>query len=398
MIFPLLDIANDAGDRVHLNAAGNAVVAASLIASGKLTTINSKRRSPYKSTDGNIVTTGDVLHLGWEVQRVPNYVMKRDTLNNEVPSIIHDDNSQLVISTKPITQTTGISSARVNVDGAIYASGSDGFIGIRDRTTSDAFGYISQGGVFQNLVNGTGKWFLDVNGLVAIGTNPAITGRARGIFNIWEDRTFPNSQAGKGLGFNLDNNTYSQASATLMDTVSIASFGIPTLQGNGSATTYTNPATLTIDGEPTAGTNTTLTTPWAFKVKRGNSYFGGKIFNPGADSVGTATGGYYFKDAATGEVKITAAPTGQVTLKGTLNWTPGSVGAGSSTSTTVSITGAVGGDGVIVTKVSGGYSNGEIYDAWVSAPGVVTVRVHNVSGGSANYSTATDYNVIVIKY
>jgi hypothetical protein len=85
-------------------------------------------------------------------------------------------------------------------------------------------------------------------------------------------------------------------------------------------------------------------------------------------------------------------------LKGTLNWTPGSVGAGSSTSTTVSITGAVGGDGVVVTKVSGGYSNGEIYDAWVSAPGVVTVRVHNVSSGGATYGTATDYNVIVIKY
>jgi lysophospholipase L1-like esterase len=121
----------------------------------------------------------------------------------------------------------------------------------------------------------------------------------------------------------------------------------------------------------------------------------GKVSIATVDSTATAPNMLY-QDPASGLIKKTAAPA--VTLKGTLNWTPGSVGAGSSTSTTVSITGAVGGDGVVVTKVSGGYSNGEIYDAWVSAPGVVTVRVHNVSGGSANYSTATDYNVIVIKY
>lgn len=84
-------------------------------------------------------------------------------------------------------------------------------------------------------------------------------------------------------------------------------------------------------------------------------------------------------------------------LKGSTNWTPGIVAAGSSTSTTITVTGAVVGDPVTVSKKAG-YSNGEIYDAAVTAPNTVTLRVHNVSTGSANYNTAEDYNVIVLKY
>jgi hypothetical protein len=87
----------------------------------------------------------------------------------------------------------------------------------------------------------------------------------------------------------------------------------------------------------------------------------------------------------------------QVHLKGTTNWTPGVVAAGSSTSTTITVTGAAVGDPVTVSKKSG-QSNGEIYDGQVTAPNTVTLRVHNVSTGSANYSSSADYNVIVLKY
>lgn len=86
-----------------------------------------------------------------------------------------------------------------------------------------------------------------------------------------------------------------------------------------------------------------------------------------------------------------------VALKGTTNWTPGVVAAGSSTSTTLTVTGAAVGDPVTISKLAG-YSNGEVYDAFVSATNTVTIRVHNVSTGSANYSSAADYNVIVLKY
>lgn len=89
---------------------------------------------------------------------------------------------------------------------------------------------------------------------------------------------------------------------------------------------------------------------------------------------------------------------GVLVLKGTVNWTPGVVAAGSSATTTVTVTGAALGDPVTISKASGAYSNGELYDAFVSATNTVTIRVHNVSTGSANYSSAADYNVIVLKY
>jgi hypothetical protein len=85
-------------------------------------------------------------------------------------------------------------------------------------------------------------------------------------------------------------------------------------------------------------------------------------------------------------------------LKGSTSWQPGIVSAGSSTTTTISVTGAALGDPVTVSKASGAYSNGELYDAFVSAANTVTVRVHNVSTGSANYNTTETYNVVVHKY
>jgi hypothetical protein len=112
--------------------------------------------------------------------------------------------------------------------------------------------------------------------------------------------------------------------------------------------------------------------------------------------------------AGTGTRMVTADASGNISvddpvtsfakvLKGTINWTPGVVAAGSSTSTTITVTGAAVGDPVTVSKKSG-QSNGEIYDGQVTAPNTVTLRVHNVSTGSANYSSAADYNVILLKY
>jgi hypothetical protein len=99
-------------------------------------------------------------------------------------------------------------------------------------------------------------------------------------------------------------------------------------------------------------------------------------------------------DSATYRVPSSFVP---LILRGSTTWDPGSIGANSSTTTTISVTGAVLGDPVTISKTSGAYSNGELYDAFVSATDTVTIRLSNGSGGTFDITSAT-FNVIVLKY
>lgn len=101
--------------------------------------------------------------------------------------------------------------------------------------------------------------------------------------------------------------------------------------------------------------------------------------------------------AEQGRIKKITTGNLRVGLNGTTTHGFGSIANNSSATTTISVTGAVDGDYVLVTKpVSSGWSNGESYTAWVSGPDTVTVRQNNNSGGSVDFGSQT-INVKVIK-
>lgn len=101
--------------------------------------------------------------------------------------------------------------------------------------------------------------------------------------------------SGSGAKLNISSYTHTDliSAASAVNTHgSFSLFGASTLAATNTSVTYTNATTLYIAGAPTAGTNVTITNPYALFVNSGSSYFGGNITLPN-----TSGGIAYFNTA-----------------------------------------------------------------------------------------------------
>lgn len=86
-------------------------------------------------------------------------------------------------------------------------------------------------------------------------------------------------------------------------------------------------------------------------------------------------------------------------LSATANLTWGAIGAGASADQTITVTGALANDRVIL-GLPDGLVSGLIPFAWVSATNTVKIRIHNITGGSLtpHAGAATPYAVTTVRY
>ncbi|MEM2159358.1 MAG: hypothetical protein QXN55_00175 [Candidatus Nitrosotenuis sp.] len=108
-----------------------------------------------------------------------------------------------------------------------------------------------------------------------------------------------------------DNSTVASGSQTQMAVASILS---QTFAATNTAVTYTNGSTFYIHDAPTAGTNVTITNPYAFYVNAGNSYLGGNLTTSGTiTSSSTVQGTRLISTVTTGTAPLTVSSTTAVT-------------------------------------------------------------------------------------
>lgn len=298
----VLDAIYNSGDGVHPNQAGQNVVYSLGVASGLLTVQSPNRRSPYQKFGGGITAIGDSLATVYKFERGANNVLRMDDSLNIKPSFIFHDASKLMISAN-LTAATHFTGALLDVDGAIAMGGPGAIFVFRDQANPSNYHFqYSNSNTFRFGYNGADHSYIDAAGKWKIGEDNGTT--ISSTFHIRKSRTAVN-QGITGVGLALDTATYTftPGGYTFFSHASVAS-PLITMASSGG---FMDATTLYVGDAPRVGGSASNLRSWSL-------YIVGKTRLGTTDSVGTATGGYLFQDAATGEVKRTNVTGGITTL------------------------------------------------------------------------------------
>jgi len=220
-----LDIRSTSSLHAHFSSTGT------LIGGGAGVTDRSQRLSHFH-TIPNYNSTGDLGGIGY------GFSVASATYNNATT-----------------LRSGAITSFNTLVGGSGYTNGTYTGIALTGGTGTGATANItvSGGAVTVVTVNASGSGYTSGNTLSA--ANTIIGG-------------------GSGSGFSIN---VAIVASNVVAAASFVSFGGGTMTSTTPGVVYSNFSTLRIAGPPTAGTNSTITKPWAFRVESGASYFGGSI-------------------------------------------------------------------------------------------------------------------------
>lgn len=271
--------AYDAGDGVHLNAAAHSVIYSTIVASGKISTISTNRRTSVRTKDPNLRAIGDSIALAFDWSRLANNIPKVNSSYNVTGSMLWDNGSNVIASTS-VQPTAPHANSRLSVDGLFSTFSTAGAWRLYGRSIStDFYEFYHNSSTLLLSFNGTDGAGFGTRGQFRVGSMTGISS-SNMTAQIDIKGTLPFSSSSPGFAGHLlrvDSNTINYTGAgTGLGNTTANSFGdaLFTATNVSNGDTVSN---VTIRRAPRDGSNFTSTTKLAFYVREGAAVLGGTL-------------------------------------------------------------------------------------------------------------------------
>jgi hypothetical protein len=283
--------------------------------------------------------------------------IRRHTDSSSAPNIIFDKSRGTITSPTIVANGDNLCVIRADgFDGTGYTTAAQILIHVDGTpSTNDMPGRLSFATTADGASSPTERVRINSAGLTTVGYSAA-TGAA-----------LSTTVAAKLLSANT---TYTDSATAASGTVThgtINSFDNPAIAASNASVTYTNASTVYINGAPTAGSNVTITNPYALYVAAGATYLGGNLTLSG----GTANGVLYLDGS-----KV-ATSGSALTFDGSAFW----VAASSVSSDSLNVNGFRFGSGTFKQQYSGGFDFQQYYTAAGQASPQASIFVDTAAWG-----------------